>query len=92
MKTDVLPAAQKSGLKTYIFAGARYGALNTLVSTVIAMDKWAELDEDFGVEKGLGKEGYQTLLGKIRPLIVQAEVIEYRFQPDLSYLPPAPTK
>jgi hypothetical protein len=92
VKTDVLPAAQKGGLKTYIFAEARYGAPNTQVSSVIAMDKWAELDEPFGVEKGLGKEGYQALLGKVRPLIVQAEVNEYRFQPDLSYLPPSPTK
>jgi hypothetical protein len=92
VKSDVLPAAQKGGLKTYIFAEARYGAPNTQVTSVIAMDKWAELDEPIGVEKGLGKEGYQALLGKVRPLIVQAEVNEYRFESDLSYLPPAPTK
>jgi hypothetical protein len=92
VKSDVLPAAQKGGLKTYIFAETRYGAPNTQVSSVIAMDKWAELDEPIGIEKALGKEGYQALLGKIRPLTVQAEVNEYRFEPDLSYLPPAPTK
>ena len=56
------------------------------------MEKWADLDEPIGVEKVLGKEGYQALLAKIRPLIMQAEVNEYRFQPELSYLPPAPTK
>jgi hypothetical protein len=89
VKTDVLPAAKKGGLNTYIFAEARYGAPNTQVSSVIAMNKWAELDEPIGVEKGLGKEGYQALLVKIRPLIVQAESNEYSFQPDLSYLPPA---
>ena len=55
---------------------------------MISMDKWAELDEPISVEKGLGKEGYKALLGKIRPLIVQAEANEYRFQPELSYLPP----
>jgi hypothetical protein len=92
VKSDVLPAAQKGGLKTYIFAEARYGAPNTQVSSVIAMDKWADLDEPMGIEKALGKEGYQALLVKVRPLIVQAEVNEYRFEPDLSYLPPAPTK
>jgi hypothetical protein len=92
IKTDVLPAAQKGGLKTYIFAEAKYGAPNTQVSSVIAMDKWAELDEPMGIEKALGKEGYQALLQKIRPLVVQSEANEYRFQPDLSYLPPAPTK
>jgi hypothetical protein len=92
VKSDLLPAAQKGGLKTYIFAEARYGAPNTQVTSVIAMDKWAELDDSVGVEKALGKEGYQTLLGKVRPLIVQAEVNQYRFEADLSYLPPAPTK
>ncbi len=92
VKTDILPAAQKGGLKTYTFAEARYGAPNTQVSSVVEMDKWGELDEPFGVEKGLGKEGYQALLVKVRPLIVQAEVNEYRLEADLSYLPPAPTK
>jgi hypothetical protein len=92
IKTDVLPAAQKGGLKTYIFAEAKYGAPNTQVSSVIAMDKWAELDEPFGIEKALGKEGYQALLQKIRPLVVQSEANEYRFQPELSYLPSAPAK
>ena len=92
VKSDVLPAAQKGGLKTYIFAEARYGAPNTQVTSVVAMDKWAELDDAVGIEKALGKEGYQALLGKVRPLIVQAEVNQYRFEADLSYLPPAPTK
>jgi len=92
VKSDVLPAAKKGGLSTYIFAEARYGAPNTQVTSVIAMEKWADLDEPFGIEKALGKDGYQGLLNKVRPLIVQAEVNEYRFQPELSYLPPAPTK
>jgi hypothetical protein len=92
IKSDVLPAAKKGGMKTYIFAEARYGAPNTQVSSVIAMDKWAELDDSVGIEKALGKEGYQALLGKVRPLVEQAEVNEYRFESDLSYLPPATTK
>lgn len=92
IKSDVLPAAQKGGLKTYIFAETRYGAPNTQVSSVVAMDKWGELDEPMGIEKALGKEGYQALLVKVRPLIVQAEVNEYRFESDLSYLPPVSAK
>jgi hypothetical protein len=52
VKSDVLPAAKKGGLTTYIFAEAKYGAPNTQVTSVIAMDKWAELDEPIGVEKG----------------------------------------
>jgi hypothetical protein len=92
VKSDVLPAAQKGGLKTYTFAETRDGAPNTSVSSVIGMDSWADLDGDFGVEKGLGKDGYQALLGKIRPLIVSSVANIYRFQPDLSYLPPPTSK
>jgi hypothetical protein len=92
VKSDILPAAQKGGLKTYIFAEARDGAPNTSVSSVVVMNSWADLDGEFGVEKGLGKEGYQALLGKIRPLIVSSEANIYRFQPDLSYLPPPTTR
>lgn len=92
VKSDVLPAAKKSGLTTYLFSETKYGAPNTQVTSVIAMDKWADQDEPLGIEKALGKDGYQALLVKVRPLIVQAEVNEYRFQPELSYLPLAPSK
>jgi len=92
IKSDVLPAAKKGGLTTYLFSETRYGAPNTQVTSVIAMDKWAELDEPFGIEKALGKDGYKALLGKVRPLIIQSEVNEYRFQPELSYLAAGPAK
>jgi hypothetical protein len=92
IKSDVLPAAKKGGLTTYIFAETKFGAPNTQVTSVIAMDKWAELDEPFGIEKALGKDGYKGLLSKVRPLIIQSEVNEYRFQPELSYPPAGPAK
>jgi hypothetical protein len=92
VKTEILPAAKKGELKMYQFAETRYGGSNTQVSSVVAMDGWGDLDGEVGIQKGLGKEGYQALLDKVRPLIVQAEVNEYRFQPDLSYLPPATAK
>jgi hypothetical protein len=92
VKSDVLPAAQKGGLKTYMFSKTRYGGANTEVSSVVGMDSWADLDGDFGIEKGLGHDGYEALLAKVRPLIVQSQADVYRFQPDLSYLPPAPAK
>jgi len=92
VKTDILPAAKKGELKVYQFAETRYGGPNTQVTSVVAMDGWGDLDGDVGIQKALGKEGYQALLDKVRPLIVQAEVNEYRFQPDLSYLPPTTGK
>ncbi len=92
VKNEILPAAQKGGLKDYTIAEARYGGPNTQITSVAGMNNWADLDGGFGVEKGLGKEGYQALLVKVRQLIVQAEVDEYRYEPDLSYLAPATPK
>ena len=92
VKSDILPAAQKGGAKMYEFSEMRYGAPNTEVTSIVAMDSWGDLDTGVGVQKALGKEGYQALLQKVRPLIVQSVVNEYRFQPDISYLPAAPTK
>ena len=76
----------------YEFSEMRYGAPNTEVTSIVAMDSWGDLDGGLAIQKVLGKDGYQALLQKVRPLVVQAVVNEYRFQPDISYLPPAPTK
>ena len=92
VKSDILPAAQKGGLKLYEFSETRYGGPNTQVSSVVNMDSWADLDGDFGVQKGLGKDGYQALMEKVRPLVVQSVVNEYRFLPEISYLPPPAAK
>ena len=87
VKSDILPAAQKGGLKLYEFSETLYGGPNTQVTSVVGMENWADLDGLFGVEKALGKEGYEALRAKIRPLIVQSEYNEYRFLPEVSYLP-----
>jgi len=92
VKNDILPAAQNGGLKLYQFSETRYGAPNTQVSSVVAMDAWGDLDGGVGIQKALGKDGYQALTEKVRPLIVQAVVNEYRYLPEISYLPSAPPK
>lgn len=92
VKSDILPAAQKGGLKFYQFSETRYGASNSQVTSIVPMESWGELDGGFGVQKALGKDGYQALLVKVRPLIVQSVVEEYRFLPEISYLPPATAK
>lgn len=92
VKSDILPAAQKGGLKVYEFSETRYGAPNTQVTSIVDMNSWGDLDTGVGVQKGLGKEGYQALLDKVRPLIVQSVVNEYRSLPDISYLPPPAAK
>ena len=92
VKSDILPAAKKGGLKDYSIAQTRYGGPSVQITSVAGLNNWAELDGPFGVEKGAGKEGYQTLLGKLRPLIMTSEADVYRFMPDLSYMPPATAK
>ena len=67
-----MPAAQKAGLKLYEFSEARYGTSSTQVTSVVPMDSWSELDQPYGVEKALGKDGYEALREKVRPLITKA--------------------
>ncbi len=92
IKSDILPAIKKSGAKDYSIGETRYGGSGTQITSVLGFDKWADLDEGVGTQKALGKDGYQGLLVKVRPFIVSSQADVYRFQPDLSYLPPATAK
>jgi hypothetical protein len=92
VKSDILPGIKKSGLKDYSIAVSRYGEPTAVVTSVAGLNNWADLDGSFGLEKGLGKEGYQSFLGKIRPLLISSEADVYRFQPDLSYAPATTAK
>ncbi len=93
VKNEILPAVKKGGVKEYTFASRRFGAPNTQFISVAGMDSWADFDGEFGAEKGLGKEGYKALVAKIRTLITSSQFDVYRFEPEISYLPPpAPAK
>jgi hypothetical protein len=91
-KNEILPAVKKGGVKDYNFAARRFGAPSTEFISVAGMNSWADFDGEFGAEKGLGKEGYQALVAKIRTLITSSQYDVYRFDPDLSYLPPPAAK
>jgi hypothetical protein len=89
VKSDILPGIKKSGAKDYSIAQGRFGESTTVVTSVLGLNTWAELDGGLGVEKALGKEGYQSFLTKLTSLIVSSQFDIYRFQPELSYLAPA---
>ena len=89
-KNVILPAVTKGAPKFYNFAEKRFGEPGPEFVSVIGFNNWADLDDTIGAEKGLGKDGYQTLVNQVRALIVQSDYIIYRYQPDSSYLP-APT-
>ena len=86
-KNVILPAVTKGAPKFYNFAEKRFGEPGPEFVSVTGFNNWADLDDAIGAEKGLGKDGYQTLVNQVRALIVQSEYIIYRYQPDLSYLP-----
>jgi len=92
VKSDILPAIKKTGQKDYSIAQGRYGEPSATITSVAGLRNWADLDGGFGVEKALGKEGYQTFLLKLTPLVTSTQFDIYRFQPDLSYLPPPTAK
>jgi hypothetical protein len=58
-----------------------------VITSVAGFNNWAELDGSVGLEKGIGKEAYQSFIGKLIPLIVSSQFDVYRFRADLSYLP-----
>ena len=92
-KNVVLPAIQKSGAKDYNFADKRFGEPGPVYVSVVGFNNWADLDAGVGAEKGLSKDDYKALVDKVHELIVSSNFILYRYQPDLSYLPPlAPAK
>jgi hypothetical protein len=56
VKSEILPAVKKSGVKVYSNAQARYGALTSEFLAVFGFNKWADPDEPFGVAKGMGRK------------------------------------
>jgi hypothetical protein len=86
-KSDIFPGIKKSGAKDYSLARGRFGESNTVVTSVLGLNNWADFDGSVGLEKALGKEGYQKFLTKLMPLIVSTQIDVYRYQPDISYLP-----
>ncbi len=92
MKNDIFPAVKKAGTKDYNVGVGRLGESNLEVTSVTGFDSWADLDSGIGAQKGLSKEDYQALLDRVRALITQSEYDIYRYEPDLSYLPPPTAK
>ncbi|MGD0740795.1 MAG: hypothetical protein ABR957_14475 [Terracidiphilus sp.] len=91
-KNEILPAITKAAPKSYSFAETRFGVFGPEFVSVTGFTNWADLDGAIGAEKGLGKDGYQAMVNKVRALIVQSQFFIYRYEPDESYLPPPAAK
>jgi hypothetical protein len=92
LKHDIFPAVKKAGTKDYNVAVERFGESNMQITSVAGFNSWADLDAGVGAQKALSKDDYQALLDKVRASATGSEYDIYRFQPDLSYLPPPTAK
>jgi hypothetical protein len=88
IKSDILPGIKKGGTTSFSIGESRFGAPGTTITSIIGINNWAEFDGTVGLEKGIGKDAYREFLKKLRPLVASTQTDIYRFQPDLSYLPP----
>ncbi len=89
VKSDLLAAAKKSGMKTYSVAHVRAGGANQEYSIVSGLDNWAALDSVSPIVTGLGGQAaYDKFLAKLRPLVTRSEYEIYRFLPNQSYAAP----
>ena len=90
VKSDVLPAAKKSGQKLFSVGRVRLGGSTYQFSTVTAFANWAEMDSPPALTAAMGGEAaYQKFLAKLRPMVTRNEYEMYRFLKDQSVMPAA---
>jgi hypothetical protein len=87
IKTDLLPSVRKAGIKSFSLWQVWFGTEQSQYLSLIALDKWASLDQSDPIVAAMGNEAYQRYGNKTTPMIAQVREDVYRFRPELSYLP-----
>jgi hypothetical protein len=88
LKTDLLPAIKKAGIKSYSACQVMLGTEAPQRLLLVGIDNWAFFDRPAALTSAMREEA----LTKMRELTVDAREDVYRFRPELSYLPPAAKK
>ena len=88
-REQVVPAIKKSGATSYGFAVARFGTPSNEIHTYLGVNGWADFDAPTGAEKGMSPAEWKAFQAKLPSLIESTEWAVWKFQPDLSYIPPA---
>lgn len=88
-REQIVPALKKSGATSYGVAQARYGTPANEIHTYLGLSGWADLDSPFGVEKGMNPAEYKAFLAKVQTMVESTEWTIWKYQPDLSYVPPS---
>ena len=88
MKSEILPAAKKAGLKLFSVGRVRYGGSVYEYEIVSEVANWAEMDGLSPIVTAMGGEAaYQKFLAKQRPMTARTEYEMYRLMKDQSYMP-----
>jgi hypothetical protein len=88
VKSDVLPAYKKAGIKDMSIYGTVFGGPDSDFVVGVPMVKYAELDLGSPFDRGMTAEGRKQLSTKAAGIVLGAETIVARYLPDLSYGPP----
>jgi len=90
VKSDLLPAAKKAGLKLWSVGRVSYGGSRYQYEMVSSVANWAELDGDSPIVAAMGGQAaYSKFLARQRPMVSRSEYQMYRWMKDQSYLPEA---
>jgi hypothetical protein len=87
MRSDVMPAVKKAGLKFFNISRVAFGAPGHAFSSVAGIGEYATLDAGDPVAKAMGEAGYKAFLAKVRPMVTHYETDLYRYLKDISHLP-----
>jgi hypothetical protein len=87
-KNDYAPAVKSAGIKSYLFATARFGAPASEIHASTGLDTWADFDQSNPIRKALGDDKYRTFADKMNTLLEDYRYDVYRFDPELSYIAP----
>jgi len=89
IKSEIGPAAKKSGFKLYLNSRVRYGRTANMFVSAMGLDSLAVLDEGLPLEKVMGKAAYEAAMAKRSAMILHTETTLYRSLPNLNYFPAA---
>ena len=85
----IVPAVKKGGATDFGVGIARFGTPSNEFHTYLGISSWGDLDSPLGAEKGMTAAEWKAFQAKVATLIESTEWDVWKYQPDLSYLPPA---
>lgn len=88
-REQIVPAVKKSGATSFGVAVARYGTPANEIHTYLGLNGWGDLDGPIGTEKGMTPAEWKAFQTKVSTIVESTEWTIWKYQPDLSYVPPA---